>query len=608
MAGAKEGEVYVVPADGAEPGWGISGVFCRDTILFDRWQWTVAGAQRLSRNASGNRIVEHHALTDTDRSQKIGLHRELTVHAGGFQDRWTFTSTTAEPQVVNLELDANPRMVDIFAARLAPDDGVPLHVERRSANDWMISRTAADGIVDRATVRCASGLPDPLAWKFDLAPREVAELTIEVEIARSDHAADVCFSLPEYDSWRASFSDLARVDAAVGQAIDDLRALLLPTEYGPYPAAGMPIFVNFFGRDALITGMMVLPWRPDLLRATLAFLAARQGTTTDPFREEEPGKILHEIRRGELSRTGRIPFGRYYGSIDATPLFLIAAGEYQACDDDGLIASLGPAIAAATDWLVDHLDGPSGLATFEASGSGLAVQSWKDSANSMVDEHGQCARQPLAVAEVQGYAYAALRAAARLIPDRAEALDRRADELQQAFHAQFWLPDLATYAMALDRDMAPLRVLSSDPGHLLWAGIVPAHVAPALVATLMGPELWSGWGLRTLGAGEAAYNPVSYHNGSVWPHDTAIFVMGLARYGFTRERDLVAAAVIDLAAGSPGRQAPELVSGFARDDHPAPISYTHANAPQAWSAAAVIRMAAYLSASQHSDPGTGVAE
>ena len=450
-------------------------------------------------------------------------------------------------------------------------------------------------MIHSAVINCEHGLTDDLLWSLTLSPGATQQLRIEVSINSSDYKAEAFPSLPSRTDWAGRFQSVAGYDAAVDQAIEDLRTLLLSTEYGPYPAAGMPIFVNFFGRDALITGMMILKWQPAVLKSVLTFLAAHQGRVVDPFREEETGKILHEVRRGELSRTNRIPFGRYYGSVDSTPLFLMAAGEYfQNVDDDDFAIELKPAIEAATDWLTRHLDGPSGLATFESSGSGLTVQSWKDSGNSMVDEHGSSARQPLAVAEVQGYAYAALQAAALLLPGRAKSLLARATALQQAFHRQFWLPEMATYAMALDADMKPLRVLSSDPGHLLWAGIVPEGIAPLLVTTLLSEAMWSGWGLRTLGSAEKAFNPVSYHNGSVWPHDTGLFAMGLARYGFKDELHKVARAMLDLASASPGRHMPELISGFDRSQHPEPVPYTHANAPQAWAAAAVVRMADYL--------------
>lgn len=595
MQGAKEGEVYVIPAVKNAPGWGISGVFCRDTLLFDIWDWEISEAQLLSRNLSEGKLNEIYARTQADRSQAVGLHRIVAAYPGGFHDSWTLANTSGEAQTVNLTLKMRPRMIDIFATRLSEPDGCEVIDERTSETSRIIHRTASDGVVDKVTIQCAAGLPDDLRWNVLVPPWATQTLDLYVAIERSGDSEQSFPLLPDYADWRASFSCIGNNGPALRRAIDDLRALLLPTAHGPYPAAGMPIFVNFFGRDALITGMMVLDWRPDLLRAVLTFLAEQQGKVTDLFREEEPGKIMHEIRRGELSRTNRIPFGRYYGSVDSTPLFLMAVVAYfEAHSDEDFLLTLQPAIIAATDWLVAHLDGPSGLATFAASGSGLAVQSWKDSANSMLDENGKEARQPLAVAEVQGYAHAALLAAARFLPERAFSLLARAERLRQSFQSLFWLPELSTYAMALDADMKPLRVLSSDPGHLLWTGIVPTDIAPELVKTMMGRALWSGWGLRTLGTNAAAYNPVSYHNGSVWPHDTALFAMGLARYGFHDELHIVAKALLDLADRSPGRHMPELISGFERSGDDDPIPYTHANAPQAWAAAAVIRMAAYM--------------
>lgn len=597
LPGAKEDEIYVMlpPVDG-EPGWGMGGVYFQDTLYFSEWRWDIDAAQRLSSVVTGPLIQEYYALPQEDRSQAVGLQRELRVMTDHLQERWHLTNVTSEAREVTLKLVATPKMIDLFATRIVSDEEQTIAIIDVSPNARMYRRVAKDGVVHSGTLSCDGNLPTDLSWTISLAPRATQTLNVYLSISSSNQMDAAFVTLPSYADWRQSFATIAHQPAAVTQAIDDIRMLLLRTENGPYPAAGMPIFVNFFGRDALITGMMILEWRPDVLRSVLTFLATRQGKVVDSFREEEPGKILHEVRRGELSRTDRIPFGRYYGSIDSTPLFLMAADAYLTTYNDPSFASdLLPAVEAATDWLVSHLNGPSGLATFEASGSGLTVQSWKDSANSMVDEHGQPARQPLAVAEVQGYAYAALIAAARLIPDRADSLTMRALSLRNAFHAKFWLPELGTYAMALDADMAPLRVLSSDPGHLLWTSIVPDDIAPVLVKTMMSKALWSGWGLRTLGANEVAYNPVSYHNGSVWPHDTGLFAMGLARYGFTTELRVVAQALLDLAEASPRRQMPELISGFERSDHPEPVPYTHANAPQSWAAAAVVRMAYYLS-------------
>ena len=594
MAVAKEDETYVAFPSEGDGGWNIEGVFFRDTLYLERWAWQVSGARRLARTVNRNLVDEVHVITRDDHSQAVGLRRTMTVERSSFLDRWECHNSSAEERVVELKLAAVPRLIDLFATRVEPRVEAPVEDLRHGGDAREFSRVADDGVIHSFTMRCAQGLPDDLSWRLTLPPGATASVAVEGRLSSSDYSAQDLKPLPSYEEWRASFGTLGDRDRVVAQSIDDLRALLLSTEHGPYPAAGAPVFINFFGRDALIAGMMILDWRPDILRSVLAFLAARQGRVVDPFREEEPGKILHEVRRGELSRTGRIPFGRYYGSVDSTPLFLMACGAYFTHrQDTALAAEITPAIRAATTWLVEHLQGPSGLATFEASGSGLTVQSWKDSANSMVDEHGQAARQPLAVAEVQGYCFAALQAAAHLLPEQAIELEARAATLRDSFHRSFWLEDLGTYAMALDADMRPLRVLSSDPGHLLWCGVVPEAVAPILVRTLLGPDLWSGWGLRTLGANEVAYNPVSYHNGSVWPHDTGLFAMGLERYGFHDELAQVATALLDLAEASPRRQMPELVSGFGRDTHDGPVPYTHANAPQAWAAATVIRMAAY---------------
>jgi hypothetical protein len=597
---AKEGELYVAQGDADAALARLRGVLMRDTVCLSPYAWHIDGARRLAARSSGNGLQEHWCLLGPDRAQTVAVERQLLVLDCAFEDHWSVCNTSNQSQLVCLNLDMQARFVDLFALLLENgDERSPTTTVRDGV--LFFEHTAMDGLVMQADLSGDEPLPADLQWQWTLAPGQQRTLRLRFRI-QSVGAEPALPPLPSRPEWRASFAKLLHAvpNRAVKQAVDDLRTLLLPTPNGPYPAAGAPTFVNFFGRDGLITAMMVQPWRPDVLRAVLLFLADRQGQQVDPFREEEPGKILHEIRRGEWSRTGRVPFGRYYGSVDSTPLFVIAAHCYLTAtpDDVEARALLMPAVDAALSWIEGCLSSGYGLATFEASGSGLTVQSWKDSPNSMVGADGQPARQPLAVAEVQGYCYAALLAGADLLdaaaPARAAQLREHAQQLQTAFQRLFWLDDLQIYAMALDADQAPLRVLSSDPGHLLWTGIVPADCAAPLVATLMSPALWSGWGLRTLGADERAYNPVSYHNGSVWPHDTALFGLGLHRYGFVDRARQVAQALIDLAAQSPGQHAPELISGFGRTDVPTPVPYPHANAPQAWAAGAVIAMAGVL--------------
>lgn len=601
MIRLKEGRTYLVARQDGEASGSGCGLYRHDTRLLSDWHWSCADSLNLATEARGGQLWQHLAIVDATRTQVVGLTRELALTDTGLRDVWQIQNTSMQPRTVTLQLTVEADFRDVFAVWAGKTLASGTAVVRTPSPDGLgFARTALDGVTTQLTISSAPAAP-ALSWTVELAAG--ARETVSVELVIDDSQDETVLALPDRAGFVgrrvASLPDRQRADT-LARALGDLRTLLLPTPSGPYPAAGLPNFVNVFGRDALITAMMLGPAFADVSEAVLRHLAQRQGQVVDPFREEEPGKILHEIRRGEASRTGAIPFGRYYGSIDSTPLFIMAleahvAGGGQGTGHRALLSDLTPACEAALAWLIDK-QAHDGLVRFAPSGSGLVVQSWKDSHDSMNHADGQPAEAPLAVAEVQGYAFAAFEAAARLFDRRGageQAADcrQRAARLARRFHELFWLPDLGTYAMALDRDGAPLRVLSSDPGHLLWCGIVPPDVAPVLVATMMRPQLWSGWGLRTLGSGEVRYNPVSYHNGSVWPHDTALFGWGLHRYGFAAERDRVAAALFDLADASPGGVLPELVSGFERVPGRKPVAYTHACAPQAWAAAGLILMA-----------------
>lgn len=578
-----------------------AGVYRRDTRYLGRYAWSAAAdglvSQVLQCDTHEDALAQCVVLKQ-DMTVLVRLERRLQVLRDGCLDAWTLTSHADAPVTLTLALEVEGDGRDLFAV-FHEKAGALLSagMERRHEGaDLLLTRTAQDGVEIQVRV---GGLPAERCWVLTLQPHGTQTVSVRVTLSATDDPSDVSH-LPSYHAWRAGWHG-ARLgqtdDAVLHQAIDDLRLLMMSTPHGLYPAAGMPHFVTVFGRDALITSMMLLPHWPEVAAGVLRYLAAHQGREVDPFREEQPGKILHEVRRGELSRTGRVPFGRYFGSVDATPLFLLClAAHRQATGDDALLTELSSAWRAAADWLAAHQtegeDANSGLISFKPSGSGLMVQSWKDSSESMVHADGSRAVPPLAVAEVQGYAYAAFLNVAEFHdacgePETAARFRARASRLAEVFHRRFWLDDLGTYAMALDGESRPLRVLSSDAGHLLWSGIVPRSHARRLVDTLMSPALWSGWGLRTLGAGEVAFNPVTYHNGSVWPHDTAIFAAGLARYGFQAELHTVAGALFDLAAHLPGLRLQELVSGHAREPGLGPVAYTHACRPQAWAAASL---------------------
>lgn len=594
---AKESETFAVFGDDGAIHRRREGVYRRDTRYLKVWRWAVADATVLSTQEIESGLWQHLAVTDQRRVQQVGCDRRLRVRARGFDDHLILTNTSLEPQQVEVTLTVEGEFLDMMHRWAPAEDDVPVAGIREAAEGWTLERQCTDGVVNRAQVSLSppfSRFGEGAArWVFTLAQGETAMISASVDLIAGDGDADPG-ALPDYASWRASFPHPPQIlwQASHARAVDDLRLLLLPTTHGPYPAAGLPWFVAAFGRDAILTAHMLLAQRPDLALSVLRYLAAHQGQTDDPFSEEAPGKILHEVRHGELSRRRRIPFGRYFGSIDATPLFVILLDAYVArTGHTDVLEELSVAWRGALSFILRH-QGADGLLSFTPSGSGLTVQSWKDSPDSMNHADGSQSDAPLAVAEVQGYAIAALRAGAGFFERSGEVsaahdAKLRAARLQAALHAQFWMEDLATYAMALDRHGQPLRVLSSDPGHLLWAGVVPEDVAPQLVKTLMSERLWSGWGLRTLGVGEVRHNPVSYHNGGVWPHDTAVLAGGLARYGFEGELRTVAAALFDLAGSQPLSRMPELVSGFARSEGLAPVPYSHACQPQAWSAAAL---------------------
>ena len=333
-----------------------------------------------------------------------------------------------------------------------------------------------------------------------------------------------------------------RFNEVLCQSAADLAMLMTDTPQGSYPYAGIPWYSTTFGRDGLVTALQMLWWRPDVARGVLQRLAAYQAKTTDPLSDSAPGKILHEMRRGEMATLREVPFGLYYGSVDSTPLFVLLAGLYaERTGDDATVAVLWPAIEAALTWI----DGPGdpdrdGFVEYKrATDQGLANQGWKDSHDAIFHADGRLAEGNIALAEVQGYVYAAKRLTARVArrlgrEALALKLDAEATRLAERFETAFWCPEIETYALALDGDKNPCRVRTSNAGQVLFSGIASSDRAARVAAGLMQPRFFSGWGIRTLAKGEARYNPMSYHNGSVWPHDNALIALGLARYGHKR--------------------------------------------------------------------------
>jgi glycogen debranching enzyme len=468
-----------------------------------------------------------------------------------------------------------------------------------------------DGVVRRTLLRFT---PAPASLGADSARMDVAllpgeEVVLELAVACWRGDGEV-LEPPRYDEARPASEDAwgrgrsvaclvrssdGRFDAWIRRAESDLHMLVSDTATGPYPYAGVPWFNTPFGRDGIITALECLWLWPELARGVLAYLAANQATELIPEQDAEPGKILHETRQGEMAALKEMPFGRYYGSVDATPLFVLLAGAYyERTADLAGVEAIWPNIEAALGWIAEYgdRDGDDFVEYQRHSPHGLLHQGWKDSDDAVCHADGTPADGPIALCEVQGYVYAARRAGALLAAalgrsDRAAELNGRAERLRDRFEAAFWCDDLGTYALALDGDKRPCRVRSSNAGHCLFAGIADPARAARVARGLMAAGSFSGWGVRTLDAGEARFNPMSYHCGTVWPHDNALIALGCSRYGFQDDALRILTALFEASTYLDLHRMPELFCGFDREPGEGPTPYPVACAPQAWAAGSV---------------------
>jgi glycogen debranching enzyme len=483
----------------------------------------------------------------------------------------------------------------------------------------VVSRLAIGPTSTRLTYRGLDGQVRQTLLSFDPPPSELTATTASYRVNLAPHEAKPIFfsigcGLPEppkptpfLRGLRAAHRDLRNAsrnattvatsndlfNEIVCRSMSDLYMLMTDTPQGRYPYAGIPWYSTTFGRDGLITAMQMSWFDPRTAQGVLRRLAAYQTTTDDPDSDAQPGKILHEMRGGEMAALREVPFGLYYGSVDATPLFVMLAGVYaERTGDYETIAALWPAIEAALSWIDGpaDLDGDGFIEYYRATEQGLANQGWKDSYDAVFHADGRLAEGPIALAEVQGYVYSAKRWAARCAQrlgrtEHAHRLEAEAARLAEQFDASFWCPEIDTYAMALDGKKRPCRVRTSNAGQVLFTGIAKPERAAKVADLLLRPQFFSGWGIRTVANTEARYNPMSYHNGSIWPHDNALIALGLARYGFKRSVERLFKGLFEAATYMEMRRLPELFCGFQRGRGRGPTLYPVACSPQAWASA-----------------------
>jgi glycogen debranching enzyme len=543
--------------------------------------------------------------------QSLRIRIEWQMLPGAMIERITVHSHARDPVELELELrlDADFRpMLEVRGLARARRREVRRHVD---GSTLRFAATGLDGTERSTSVSCSAAVAHDdgrLTVPVALEPGEEVSIDVRVELAQGGRAeisleerASMSHAGADADAWLA---DRCRVDVdeqlverVLRRSLLDLRLLASELDGHGYYAAGLPWYATLFGRDSLIAAMQTLAFDSEMAADTLRVLAGRLGTRVDDDRDEEPGKVLHELRQDELGAAGLTPFACYYGTVDATPLFLCLLCEHAHWAGSlDIFHELQPQIEASLRWIDEYgdLDGDLLLEYRRRSAAGLDNHCWKDSWDGIPDEHGVPLEQPIAVVEVQGYVVAAKRGLADLFeldgdPERAEALRteaaRVADEIER-----FWLADRGFYAIALDGHKRPSRVLASNQGHLLWAAAVPSQRAGAIAGALMGEHSYSGWGVRTLSSDERAFNPVGYHTGTVWPHDNALFAIGLRKYWLDQPFLRVLEGLLDVASTLPGYRLPELFAGFSRTDYEDPVPYPVACSPQAWAAGSLPSM------------------
>ena len=619
----KDRDTFIVADSHGDIAGAADGLFHDDTRILSRWELVLGDKSPtlLSGAVSQDNVYfTSHGLNraipvpagPAGPPGVVHIERKRFLWAERLYERIRLTNYATETIALPLVFLFAADFHDMFEVRGA---------QRRRRGTTFAPEVAASQVMfryeglDRVTRTSVVAFSEPPAsisegqaeYQVSLQSDQCMELFVEVGVEEHEPpsrtrfraaAARARFDMRDRRRQGARLSSNGRLfNAWIEKSRADLALLTTSMRTGPYPYAGIPWFSTCFGRDGIITAWQILWFDPSLAKGVLSYLAEHQAHETSAFRDSDPGKIMHETRRGEMAALGEVPFGRYYGGVDTTPLFVALAGAY--ADRTGDLEQLDrwwPALERAAAWITDHSDKhPLGLLAYaRGAESGLSNQGWKDSGDSIFHADGRFPDGPIALVEVQGYAYAAYRTMAMLCarrgdPEKAADWTARADRLQATVEEHFWMEEHGFYGIALDGQNQLCRVRASNPGHLLFSGLPRPDRAAKVADQLLSGAFFSGWGLRTLALGQARYNPMSYHNGSVWPHDTALTAMGLSHYGERTGVVRLTAALFE-AATQLEMRLPELFCGFGRSAGEPPVAYPVACLPQAWAAGAVFML------------------
>ncbi|MET8360563.1 glycogen debranching N-terminal domain-containing protein [Micromonospora sp. NPDC005171] len=594
-----------------------TGLFSIDTRFLSTWVLTVNGERLNSLSFDDLQYFESRfflvpGMATHYVDAKLSIIRERTV-GGSFCEQLTILNHDEKPIDLEVRMDAASDFADLFQVKdeilnkkgeiytEVESDRLRLGYRRGNFRRETVISASASARYDSKGFSYTVHLEPNGRWEasIDVQTNAIGPGGRDLRFGLRKHTTERLALQHDLEQWIANApkvnSEHGRVASTYRRSLIDLAALRFsPLSLGgaTLPAAGLPWFMTMFGRDSILTCLQTLPFTPQLSKTTLRILASLQGSRFDDFRDEDPGRILHEMRYGETAAFEEQPHSPYYGSVDATPLFIVLLDEYERWSGDvALVKELEQESRAALRWIDNYADlVGNGYIWYERrnTDTGLENQCWKDSWDSISYADGTLPPFPRATCEVQGYAYDAKVRAARLArefwddPEFADQLEREAAELKERFNRDWWVADGEYFALALDPDGRQCDILSSNIGHLLWSGIVEPERAEKLAAHLVGPRLFSGWGVRTLAEGETRYNPIGYHNGTIWPFDNSFIAWGLRRYGFAEEAASIANGILDAATYFDGRL-PEAFGGYPRELTKFPVEYPTACSPQAWS-------------------------